>query len=206
MKLITIRFFVIVSIQLTLSLILKAQTPLLLNKDSLVGSLNVFLEDMDSNKIIKEVHFLLGYEFDYYHSINSPRFAYEVKNVLAKINLPFEHSQLVEITFAECYDWTEAFSTWFITLIDKADNHFIYFYEDNLGINNIKMYAVKKGEDYFYRLAENLYRNGGCKEKNEDYIITGKIVNGKFVSYFSSQAYHRMDIVFFNDLLKALSD
>lgn len=206
MKLSNMRLLVVVSVQLAFWLTLKAQAPVSLDLDSLSRSLDALLAEMDSDQIYKDVHFLSRDDYDYYRSINTPRFANEVKGVLARIDLPFERGQLAEITFVECYDWTEAYSTWFITLIDNSGNHFIYFYENNAGTEHIKLRAIKKGEDYFYRLVENLYGNGGCKEKNEDYIISGKIVGNRVVSYFSSQAYHRMDIVIFSDLLKAISN
>lgn len=161
---------------------------------------------MNSNEAYKEAHFLVSDDYDYFASINSPRFAYEVIDVLTKIGLPFEPNQMSEITFVKCYEWTEANSTWFITLIDTNSNHYIYFYEANTGMDNPKMYGIKKGKDYFYSLAENLFNNSGCKDKNEDYIVTGRIIKSRFVCYFSSQTYHSKDIVFFNDLLKAISD
>jgi hypothetical protein len=205
MKFIQIATWVFFLAQMTFSLTIAGQSPLPLNKDSLKSSFKIFLEDMNSNTVGKEFHFLKNEGFDYFNSINSSDFLCDLSKVLKKIELPFEQKQMAEITFVKLYDWTEANSTWFITLVDSLGDHYIYLYEFNTGMEKPYMCGVER-MDFFYRLAENLYQVRRCEEMNEDYIITGRIIGSKFTSYFSSQTYHRMDIVFFNDLLKALSN
>lgn len=204
MRIIQIKLLVIISILLMQPRIARGQTSLHLANDTLTSSLKQLIKGIDSDKVYKETHYLFSGEYDYFTSINSVEFAHEVNSIISKIDLPFEENQLAETTFIKCYNWTEANDKWFITLIDKADNHYIYFYET--GMKKPDKYGAKKGEDYFYRLVDNLFRNVRCEDKNEDYVITGKIIGNEFISYFSSQAYHRMDIVFFNDLLKIISD
>lgn len=204
MKKIQIRLSVLASILLMYTSIVKGQTSLHLAKDSLVSSLKERIEELRADKFYKNNHFLLSDQYDYFSSINSLRFVNEINSVMSQIDLPVEQNQLVEISFVQCYDWTEARETWFITLIDKSGNHHIYFYET--GMEKPHKYGVKQGGDYFYRLAENLFGTVRCEEKNEDYIVFGKLAGSRFISYFSSQLYHGMDIVFFYELLEILSN
>lgn len=204
MKLVQIKLLVVLSVLLTHSFNAKSQTSWYFVEDSLLNSLKVLIESIDADSVYKEKHYLPFDGYDYFASINSLKLAHEVNDVISRINVPFKEDQLVEITFVKCYDWTEANDKWFITLVDNAGNHHIYFYET--GMKKPDKYGVRKGGDYFYRLANNLFSNGKCEDKNEDYVITGKIIESKFVAFFSSQTYHRMDIIFFNDLLRVISD
>ncbi|HMR68468.1 MAG TPA: hypothetical protein PKE64_31040 [Anaerolineae bacterium] len=164
------------------------------------------LENINSTEEYRKMHFIVDGGYDYFTSINSPEFVYEISTALEKIQPPFNQEEMAEITFVKCYDWTEANSQWFITLTDRSKNHYIYFFETGVGMERPVISGIKQDKDYFYRLAENLYRSGGCKDKNEDYITIGKIIGSKFVSYFSSQTYHRMDMIIFNDLLDAIAN
>lgn len=204
MKLVQIKLLFVLSVLLIQSQNVKGQISSHLASDSLVNSLRQFIEKVEVDSVFRRNHYLLFDEYDYFASINSLELADEIIDKLSRITPHFGQKQLAEITFVRCYDWTEAIDKWFITLIDKEDNHHIYFYET--GMNKPDRFGVRKGRDYFYRLANNLFSNMKCGDKNEDYIVTGRIVEGKFTAYFSSQLYHRMDIVFFNDLLEAVSN
>lgn len=205
MKIFHARFFVFTLFTLLPSLGLIAQKHLLLDNDSLTSSLKTFLEMMDSNAVFKETHFLMNEKYDYYHSINSLDIVYEINGALKEIDLPFNHEELAEMTFVKCYNWTEVYDSWYITLVDKSGNHYIY-HNPAIGLHHIKPYGVAKKVDYFYRLASNLYKSNRCGGKTEDYIVIGRIIDNKFVSFFSSQSYHTLDIVFFNDLLEIISN
>ncbi len=194
----------VLSILLIQSQNIKCQIYLHFESDSLVNSLGQFIEKIEVDSIFRRNHYLLSDKYDYFASINSLELANEIIDKLARINPPFGQNQLAGITFVRCYDWTEAIDKWFITLIDKEDNHHIYFFET--GMKKPEWFGVRKGRDYFYRLANNLFSKNRCEGKNEDFIITGRIIGSKFTAYFSSQLYHRMDIVFFNDLLKLVSN
>ena len=162
-----VRIWMIFLTQTAFYLVATVQSSLSLNKDSLSSSFKVLLETIEANAAYKEVHFLKVDEFDYFNSINSSHFVNDISKVLTKVELPFESKQIAEITFVKLYDWTEANSTWFITLIDKTENHYIYLYEGNTGMEKAHLYGIKQEIDFFYRLAENLYQSGECKEKNE---------------------------------------
>lgn len=204
MKLVRIKLWFFLAILFIQSQNIKGQVSSSFASDSLVSSLKEFIEKVKTDSVFRSNHYLLFDEYDYFASINSLELADEISDKLSRINFPFGKNQLAEITFVKCYDWTEAIDKWFITLIDKEDNHYIYFHET--GMEKPDRIGVKKGRDYFYRLANNLFNNVKCEDKNEDYIVTGRIVEGKFTAYFSSQLYHSMDIVFFHDLLELVSN
>lgn len=185
---------------------INGQVSISTNNDTLVNSLKSLIAELNLNDAHRTGHYLVSQDYNYYRSINSLDLVVEVRKVLSKISLPFEECHLNKISLVKCYDWTEAYSTWFITIIDKFGNHYIYFYENNKGIDKIKLYAESKERDYFHRLGKNLYKNKGCKQMNEDFIVMCEIVDEKFISYFSSQNYTGMDLIIFNDLLSGLSN
>jgi len=196
------RFFFLIILKVLFLLDLEGQSSLSLNNDSLVNSLEAILKKI--NPAIKERNFIIDGSYDYYNSINSSEIAYELNSALSKIKPPIKEDQIAEITFVKCHNWEEAYGTWYITVVGENGDHYIYFYVDNKGINQIELYTVKQGKNYFDDLASNLMFNSRCSEKNEDYLAIGKLAKGRFVSYHSTQIFHQMDMLFFNDMLQAL--
>ena len=49
------------------------------------------------------------------------------------------------------------------------------------------------------------YLIGRNPEKNEDYLISAKIRDGRFVYFTGSQTVHRSDRIFFSDLLAVIA-
>ncbi len=176
--------------------LLKSQHTSIFDKDLLISSFEKIDYYSKLNQKERESNFLSNSHFQ---SIASRAFVLELYEVLNKIELP-NTKQFGIISVVLLYDSTESVKTWMITLFDQKGFSYYYLYNDNAGLDRIKHLASLYTErDFLGTLAINLTKVSS--EKNEDYVVTSKIRNGKFVSFFASQLLTINDVVFFTNML-----
>lgn len=178
---------------------LAAQNQLNLNYDSLSFSFEKIKTAVSQDTIEKRYQFLTDDDFEFAYS-NS--FIHLFKRILNKIALPISPDSLDRISIIRCYYSTDAYSLWFITLINTSEEHFVYYYEDNSGASKAEFVGKTEGNDFIKREADHLFNVR--ETKSEDYMVVAEIEGNTFKSLKATQTFHFLDIVFFLDLLELI--